>query len=121
VTRDYLDISVRHDRNPLFVALSDGSIRNAYGVHLLNKRTDAAAIALEVEGLPGAEIRVVGLEEGTSANPVIEIGPDQGRELRVLVTAPADARLDRSTPLTFRAADTATRETAVAADHFIAR
>jgi cytochrome c oxidase accessory protein FixG len=125
LTRDYLDVSVRHDRNPLFVALSDGSIRNAYGVHLLNKRTVPAAIELDVEGLPNAEIRVVGLEEAgtaaTSARPVIEIGPDQGRELRVLVTAPANARLDRSTPLTFRATDTATRETAVAADHFIAR
>ena len=52
---------------------------------------------------------------------MIEIGPDQGRELRVLVTVPANARLDRSTPLTFRATDTATHETAVAADHFIAR
>jgi cytochrome c oxidase accessory protein FixG len=125
LTRDYLDVSVRHDRNPLFVALSDGSIRNAYGVHLLNKRTVPAAIELDVEGLPNAEIRIVGLEEAatavTSARPVIEIGPDQGRELRVLVTAPANARLDRSTPLTFRATDTATRETAVAADHFIAR
>jgi polyferredoxin len=125
LTRDYLDISVRHDRNPLFVSLSDGSIRNAYGVHLLNKRTDTAAIGLDVEGLPNAEVRVVGLEEAATAatptKPVIEIGPDQGRELRVLVTVPANARLDRSTPLTFRVTDTATHETAVAADHFIAR
>ena len=25
-----LDVSVLHDRNPLFVSLSDGSVRNAY-------------------------------------------------------------------------------------------
>jgi hypothetical protein len=30
-------------------------------------------------------------------------------------------QVDRSTPLTFRATDTATGETAVATDHFIAR
>jgi polyferredoxin len=29
---------VLHERNPLFVRLSDGSIRNAYTVRLLNKR-----------------------------------------------------------------------------------
>jgi len=44
LTRHALDISVRHDRNPLFVTLSDGSIRNAHTVHLLNKRRDVSPI-----------------------------------------------------------------------------
>ena len=34
--RDRLDISVLQDRNPLFVTLSDGSIRNGYTVKVLN-------------------------------------------------------------------------------------
>ncbi|MGB7203952.1 MAG: cytochrome c oxidase accessory protein CcoG, partial [Anderseniella sp.] len=34
-----LDINVTHDRNPLFVQLSDGSIRNGYEVRILNMRT----------------------------------------------------------------------------------
>ena len=37
-TRTLLDVNVLHDRNPLAVTLSDGSIRNAYTVRLLNKR-----------------------------------------------------------------------------------
>ena len=52
---------------------------------------------------------------------MIEIGPDQGRELRVLVTAPANARLDRSTAADVPRHRRRTHETAVAADHFIAR
>src|SRR5215470_9804016 len=52
LTRSYLEISVRHDRNPLFVTLSDGSIRNAHTVHLLNKHRDTSSIELQVEGLP---------------------------------------------------------------------
>ena len=60
VNRATLDLSVRHDRNPLFVTLSDGSIRNAYTVHLLNKRPEISAVALAVEGLPGAEVHTVG-------------------------------------------------------------
>jgi ferredoxin len=37
LTRSYLEISVRHDRNPLFVTLSDGSIRNAHTVTRLRQ------------------------------------------------------------------------------------
>ncbi len=121
LTRSLLDISVRHDRNPLFVTLSDGSIRNAHTVHLLNKRHDTSTVALDVEGLPDAEVRVVGLDAAGPGKPVVEVGPDQGREVRVLVTVPATSKVDQSTPLTFRATDTATGETAVATDHFVAR
>jgi len=121
LTRSYLDISVRHDRNPLFVTLSDGSIRNAHTVHLLNKRSVVSTIELAVEGLPEAEIHVVGLDAVIAGKSIIPVGPDQGREVRVLVTMPANARMDRSTPLTFRATDIATGERAVATDHFISR
>jgi cytochrome c oxidase accessory protein FixG len=120
-TRSYLDISVRHDRNPLFVTLSDGSIRNAHTVHLLNKRRDTSAIELEVEGLPEAEVHMVGQDTVVPGMPLIAVGPDQGREVRVLVTVPPKARIDQSTVLTFRATDVATGETAVAKDHFVAR
>jgi cytochrome c oxidase accessory protein FixG len=121
LTRSFLDISVRHDRNPLFVTLSDGSIRNAHTVHLLNKRQHISPVVLDVEGLPDAEVHVVGLDAAIPGKPLIPVGPDQGRELRVLVTIPPTSKVDRSTPLTFRATDTATGETAVATDHFIAR
>ncbi len=121
LTRSSLDISVRHDRNPLFVTLSDGSIRNAYGMHLLNKRPDISSVALDVQGLPEAEVHVVGLDAAIPGKPLIPVGPDQGRELRVLVTIPPTAHVAPSTPLTFRVTDTATNETAVAAEHFIAR
>ena len=36
LSRDRLEINVLHDRNPQFVTLSDGSIRNGYTVKLLN-------------------------------------------------------------------------------------
>jgi cytochrome c oxidase accessory protein FixG len=119
-TRSHIEISVRHDRNPLFVTLSDGSIRNAHAIHLLNKRHDISAIALDVEGLPAAEVHVVGQDAAIPGKPLIPVGPDQGREVRVLVTVPPGTQIDRSTPLTFRATDTATGETATAIDHFIA-
>jgi cytochrome c oxidase accessory protein FixG len=121
LTRSYLDISVRHDRNPLFVTLSDGSIRNAHTVHLLNKRHDTTTVELEVEGLPQAEVHMVGQDTVVPGMPLIPVGPDQGREVRVLVTIPPAVKVGHSTPLTFRATNVATGETAVAKDHFITR
>src|SRR5258708_23056594 len=50
LTRSLLDVNVLHDRNPVAVKLSDGSIRNAYTVHLLNKRGFDRIIAIDVDG-----------------------------------------------------------------------
>ena len=64
---------------------------------------------------------MVGQDAVVPGAPLIPVGPDQGREVRVLLTIPPTAQVERSTPLTFRATDTATGETAAATDHFIAR
>jgi cytochrome c oxidase accessory protein FixG len=119
-TRSMLEINVRHDRNPLFVTLADGSIRNAYTVHLLNKRHGTETVEIAVTGLTNAVTHVVGPDAAVEGNPIVPVGPDQGREVRVLVTIPPDAKVERSTALTFRANDAATGESAAAQDHFIA-
>lgn len=120
LTRALLDVSVLHDRNPLFVALSDGSVRNAYTVRFINKRPEARAFALDVEGLPYPLVTVVGTDSIVVGEPLVAVGPDQTREVRVLVTVPAGRPLDKSTPVTFKAIDMESREIATARDHFIA-
>ncbi|MGA7267282.1 MAG: cytochrome c oxidase accessory protein CcoG, partial [Aestuariivirga sp.] len=40
INRTQLDVNVVPDRNPLFVTLSDGAIRNGYTVKILNKRQE---------------------------------------------------------------------------------
>jgi cytochrome c oxidase accessory protein FixG len=121
LTRSVLDVSVLHDRNPLFVTLADGSVRNAYTVHVLNKLNDIRTVRLAVDGLPGAEVHVVGPDAAAAGQPLIAIGPDQSREVRVLVTTAPDAVLDRSTTLVFRVSDLAGGRAAAANDHFLAR
>src|SRR3954469_8768228 len=49
-TRSLLDVNVLHDRNPVAVRLSDGSIRNAYTVRLLNKSGYDRVIAIDAYG-----------------------------------------------------------------------
>ena len=49
-TRSSMGISALHERNPLFVTLSDGSVRNDYTVRFLNKAGVSRSFALEVLG-----------------------------------------------------------------------
>jgi cytochrome c oxidase accessory protein FixG len=57
-----LDTSVSQIRNPLFVVLSDGRIQNSYEIKLNNKTSQAMEFALELSGLPGAELDLGRLE-----------------------------------------------------------
>jgi cytochrome c oxidase accessory protein FixG len=61
LARDDAGINVLHDRNPLFVTLSDGAIRNGYTVKILNKERAERRFYLNVEGAPRGVMTVVGL------------------------------------------------------------
>jgi cytochrome c oxidase accessory protein FixG len=84
LVRSDLDVSVLRDRNPLYVKLSDGGVRNGYTIKLLNKLYGPRALDLELEGLPGAKLSVVGLEH--EANPVVTVPPDELKSVRLYVT-----------------------------------
>jgi len=112
-TRAFTGLSVLHDRNPLYVTLSDGATRNGYTVRLSNKRPGERRYALSVAGLPAARVEVVGGLAGDMPVP-----SDSTQEFRVLVFAAADARPGPSVPLTFRITDLATGATTRAQDTF---
>jgi cytochrome c oxidase accessory protein FixG len=120
LTRTLLDINVLHDRNPVAVTLSDGSIRNAYTVRFLNKRGFDRVVAIDVEGPVNASVHVVGADSVTPDRPMIILGRDQTTELRVLVTAPADSNPAKSIPLKFHVTDIGLGEVASATDNFVA-
>ena len=100
-TRRNDGVSVIHDRNPIFVRLSDGALRNGYTIRILNKTHDAQSYLLKLSGLPDAEVEVIGSEGSSGGNPLIYVGPDQSREMRVLVTTHQKLEADASIPLTF--------------------
>ncbi|MBZ8132076.1 cytochrome c oxidase accessory protein CcoG [Afifella sp. IM 167] len=83
--RDRLDINVLHERNPLFVTLSDGSIRNTYTVKLLNMQPQLKTFTVSLEGLPGATMWFQGGEEQRGPSFEAAVQPDRVRELRVFV------------------------------------
>ena len=60
-TRDSEGISVIHDRNPMFVRLSDGALRNAYTMRIVNKRLEYRDFIVGVDGLPSTLVDFVGV------------------------------------------------------------
>ena len=120
-TRSLLDVNVLHDRNPIAVRLSDGSIRNAYTVRLLNKRGFDRVVAIDVDGPNNATIHVVGVDSVTPDRPMIVIPRDTTSELRVLVTAPAADNPEKSIPVRFHVTDIGLGEVASTTDNFVAQ
>jgi len=120
-TRRNDGVSVIHDRNPIFVRLSDGALRNGYTIRILNKTLEAQSYTLDVSGLPDAEVEVIGNEGGAGGNPLVYVGPDQSREVRVLVTTHRKLEEGASIPLTFSVApvEGGAGAAANAADHFL--
>jgi len=117
-TRNDEGLSVIHDRNPIFVRLSDGGVRNAYTVRILNKSLHPRLFMLTADGLADGFVEVVGDAFAWSGYPVVEVGGDQTREFRVLVTSYEHLPPAAAVPLTFHISETVTRHRTSAADFF---
>lgn len=72
LTRSPLEISVLHDRNPLFVQLSDGEIRNGYELKILNKTHEHRHYTLQVNGIEGARIEVKSAGDSAASDLFVE-------------------------------------------------
>ena len=118
-TRSLLDANVLHDRNPVAVRLSDGSIRNAYTMRLLNKSGFDRVVTVDVDGPANAVVHVVGADSVTPDRPMIVIPRDSTSELRLLVTAPAESNPEKSIPVHFHVTDIGLGVVASATDNFV--
>ena len=113
-------IAAQHNRNPLFVALSDGHVRNDMTVHLSNKGGTPRTFALTVQGLDQAKLSAVGVAPAADGRLLLEVEPDRVRDLRVSITAPAGAAKTDNTPITLVATDVANGEVLKVGEHFFA-
>ncbi len=87
--RSTLDITVLHDRNPLFVTLSDGSIRNGYTIKILNKSQDDRSFTLMLEAPDGASLSAIGPTADGEGGPVtFTVLPDTVTGRQVFVQMP---------------------------------
>jgi cytochrome c oxidase accessory protein FixG len=81
--RHEIDVTVAPIRNPTYVTLSDGSIRNSYDVRLLNKHGETRTFRVSLTGDPSLRIQL----EGTPYETV-DVPANEQKLQRVYVVAP---------------------------------
>jgi cytochrome c oxidase accessory protein FixG len=117
-TRDSEGISVIHDRNPMFVRLSDGALRNGYTIRIVNKQLKSRDFIVGVDGLPSSLVDFVGLPPRADGRQIVSVGPDQTREVRILVTDYSATPPAPSTSVLFKLIDIHSGDVAEMRDHF---
>ena len=103
--RQRIGINVLQDRNPQYVMLSDGSIRNGFTVKLLNMIPEPRKFRLSVEGLQDATIAVQDELRDKDGHFDIPVEPDRLKTLRVFVTIPHGSITDHRKDFTFEVRD----------------
>ncbi|WP_438970480.1 FixG Ig-like domain-containing protein, partial [Methylophaga sp.] len=89
------EFKVIHDRQPVFVKLSDGSIQNKYTLKLLNKTQQPIEVRYRVSGLDGATLH------GMDEEVIVE--PGKVIPVTALVRVSADDLQGGLTPIEFKA------------------
>ncbi len=117
-TRASSRMSVLHDRNPLYVNLSDGGVNNGYTVRLLNMKIEKRSFELKVEGFEGLQMRIIGNKPDADGRYIIAMKPDTTLELRVLLSSPKGAKLEKSMPITFVSTELESGEVSRVSDYF---
>ena len=111
--RSTLELSVLPDRNPLFVRLSDGAIRNGYTLKIENKKGATQTYSLRAEGLAGALLHVAENDEppiAAETGTTVPVRGDAIGTFRVYLQAPHSEK--REQPVTLTVQNTESGETA---------
>jgi len=87
--RSTVDVNLLPDRNPLFVTMADGSIRNGYTIRVMNK--EHAAKTYELGTTQGDARLAVQGQEGAGAVVPLAAPPDGVGTYHVFVQLPRGA------------------------------
>jgi cytochrome c oxidase accessory protein FixG len=94
-TRQRIDLSVAKDRNPPFMLLSNGEVRNDYTLKLRNMEARPRPMSVTLEGLAGAAMWTDEMgRERASRELQLTVAADQTKPVRVYVVAPEGTEED---------------------------
>jgi len=104
--RARIDVSVLQTRNPQWVRLSDGHIRNGYTVKVRNMEERPRSFEVAIEGVPGAVIWADEASRASGARAVrLDVGADQVAQQLLFVKAAGDGPARADLVFTIRALD----------------
>ena len=93
-------------------------LRNGYTIRIVNKQLRSREFMVGVVGLPSSRVEFVGLASRADGSQLVAVGPDQTREVRVLVTDDSPTPPPPSTSVLFRLVDLVSGDVAEMRDHF---
>jgi polyferredoxin len=96
--RTEIDVNVTPVRNPQFVVLKDGSIRNTYELRLLNKHGDDRLFSISSTNEEGAEF-VLALEGQDALQVLVPANQTKTQRLYITATAGSEAAEEERTEL----------------------
>ncbi len=86
INRSEMELSVLHDRNPLYVQLSDGDIRNGYEIKVSNKTHNIKNYILSINGLPDADLIINQAgRNGLADHNVLTVAADRVEQYKIFV------------------------------------
>ena len=97
-TRDFIEMNIIKDRQPAFVPLANGDVRNTFTVRVLNKHHADKTFAFTIEGLDPSAYWQAGAE---GAPVTFNVGPDRIGAFRVFVRLDPDTLDAARVPLDF--------------------
>jgi Polyferredoxin len=109
VSRADLTLDAWRDRNPNYVILSDGTVRNGYTLTVVNKASEAREVELSLESDPLMRLRVLGNGDG---DLTLTLLPDAPTDFRLYLSLPPEGVDAASEPIAFIVTDVETSETA---------
>jgi len=105
ITRPMVDVNVLKDRNPTYIRLSDGSMRNGYEVKILNKLREDKQYFINVSGLPGASLSAIGEYVDAQGDVMARVDGDALRSVRLFITVNVEDVQPGQKPITFTVSD----------------
>lgn len=91
VVRDRLDVSFEHTRNPPFIKLADGSIRNGFSIKLSNMRLEPRVFEVTLDGLAQASMTQSNSDNSPARSLRIQVQANKTYESHIFVTLPKSA------------------------------
>ena len=110
--RSHETISVLADRAPLFVRLSDGSLRNGYTLKIVNRTRSEQRFALSIEGDDDATMQIAESGDKPARALTVPVKADAVGSFRLLVFDPRPAVPHGADHITFIIRNLATGEVA---------
>jgi cytochrome c oxidase accessory protein FixG len=87
--RTRIDISAQQDRNPMYVRLSDGAVRNTYMVKVRNMETRPRIVEISLQGLDDAALwDETGSRKAAQPSIRLIVPADSVAKTRIFVAAP---------------------------------